>query len=135
MQLPTDTAHLRPQTRQYELFGKPLGQGIERRKIWVGAGFALAWWGFLLLVGLSPLDLLGPLAWIVPVAVVTILGTRTGEDGRMALMRGYDWLLSRRRSRHRVLRNPLVPAASRTPALLQITAHTAVRPYVSRENT
>lgn len=131
LRLPTDTRHLRPITRQYEIFGRRLGQGIERRRIWVGAGFALPWWALLGLVGVAPWDQFGPILWIVPVAVVAVLGTRVDESGRMALMVAYDWLLSRRRSRRQILRNPALPAADRElgePERIQV--HT----YVEQES-
>lgn len=127
MRLPTDTPHLRLPTRQYELFGKPMGQGIQRRKIWVSTAFAAVWWSLLLLVGITPLDRLGPMVWLVPVGVVTVLGARTGEDGRMALMRAYDWMLARLPRRRRVVRNPLIATVHRSPTPIRITAHTHVQ--------
>ena len=43
LQLPTDTASLRLETKQYELFNKRLGNGIQRRVLTVGAAVAVPW--------------------------------------------------------------------------------------------
>ena len=37
LQLPTDTASLRLETKQYELFNKRLGNGVQRRVLTIGA--------------------------------------------------------------------------------------------------
>jgi hypothetical protein len=43
LQLPTDTSSLRLETKQYELFNKRLGNGIQRRVLTVGAAVAVPW--------------------------------------------------------------------------------------------
>lgn len=127
LHLPTDTGHVRPSTKQFELFGRQLGSGVDRRRLIIGGLFAMLWVLLVAgLLGVSPLGRFGPLLYIVPPAFLAILGTRIGDDGRMALMRVYDRLLARRRSRRRVLRNPCLPAAARTPEPVRLTVHTRV---------
>lgn len=127
LKLPTDTAHFRTPTRQYEAFGRPLGQGIERRKLWVGAIFISAWWPLLALLGVPPLGRLGPLLYLAPVGMVTVLGARSSDDGRMALMRAYDWLLALLPSRHRPLRNPAL-RQRRPRGVLRLDVRTHIDP-------
>jgi len=107
VQLPTDTQHLQLESRQYELFNRSLGQGVPRRKMYLGAAAVLVWFPLMLLIGLTPLSPLGPFLYIVPPFAVVFLGTRLGNDGRMELMRWYDALLARTPSRRRPIRNPL----------------------------
>lgn len=127
LHLPTDTQTLYPPTRQFELFGRQLGAGIDRRRLLIGGAFALVWVVLLgAVLGVPFLGRMGLMLYIVPPAVLAVLGTRPGDDGRMALMRGYDWLLARRRSRRRVLRNPALPDAARSAAPLRLTVHTRV---------
>lgn len=122
-QLPTDTQHLRVETRQYELFNRPLGQGIVRRRLYVGVAVCAVWCGLLLLIGLNPLSRLGPLLSIVPPFAVVYMGTRAGDDGRMAAMRWYDAVLARSPRRRKPIRNPLLMAAGDERALLRIDRH------------
>jgi hypothetical protein len=110
VQLPTDTPHLHLETRQYELFNRPLGQGIPRRKLYLGAITFVAWALLLLLFAVNPLSRLGPFLYVVPPFALVFFGTKLGDDGRMNLMRWYDLLLARTpRRRHRI-GNPLQPA-------------------------
>ncbi|WP_436501812.1 hypothetical protein [Actinokineospora sp. HUAS TT18] len=108
VQLPTDTSYLRLETRQYELFGRPLGQGIARRKLAAGAVFAILWALTLLAIGVDPLTRLGPMLYIGPIAGFVVLGTRTDDSGRMRLIAWYDRVLARTPGRNRALGNPLL---------------------------
>ncbi|CRK59295.1 hypothetical protein [Alloactinosynnema sp. L-07] len=108
VQLPTDTSYLRLETRQYELFGRPLGQGIARRKLAAGGVFAILWSLALLVIGVDPLTRLGPMLYIGPIAGFVVLGTRTDDSGRMRLVAWYDRVLARTPGRSRVLGNPLL---------------------------
>jgi hypothetical protein len=120
LQLPTDTQHLALDTRQYELFNRPLGQGISRRRIYLAALVCLLWWVPLAVLGVNPLTRLGPTLFLVPPFVVVYFGTRTGDDGRLALMRWYDAVLAITPARRRVIHNPLLPAAASTPATVRL---------------
>jgi hypothetical protein len=118
--LPTDTQHLRLETRQYELFNRPLGQGIVRRRLYLGVVVCVVWVVLLLVVGVNPLSRLGPAAYIAPPFAIVYLGTRVGDDGRMALMRWYDALLARMPRRRALIRNPLLSNTDDRAARLRI---------------
>lgn len=106
--LPTDTQHLQLETRQYELFNRPLGQGIVRRRLYLGVAVCAVWFTVLLIVGLNPLSRLGPAFYIVPPFAAVYMGTRVGDDGRMVALRWYDALLARLPSRRKRIGNPLL---------------------------
>lgn len=120
LSLPTDTQHLHLETRQYELFNRPLGQGIPRRKLYLGVLVCVVWCTLVLLVGVNPLSRFGPMLYIVPPFATVYLGTRVGDDGRMAALRWYDALLARLPTRRRTIRNPLLPFASSEAGLIQV---------------
>ena len=129
-QLPTDTQHLRVETRQYELFNRPLGQGIVRRRLYVGVVVCGVWCGLLLLMGLNPLSRLGPMVYIVPPFALVYMGTRAGDDGRMTAMRWYDAVLASTPRRRKPIRNPLLMAAGDRQAPLRIARHmTELHPH------
>lgn len=125
--LPTDTQHLRPTTRQFELFNRPLGSGVERRKLYVGLGAVVPWIALLALLGVSPFWQFGPALYLVPPGALVVLGTRVGDDGRMVLLVAYDALLAKKPRRRRVITNPLVTTSPpRTGVVsLQVTTRIA----------
>lgn len=120
LQLPTDTQHLQLETRQYELFNRPLGQGIPRRKLYLGVLVCIVWFTLLLVIGVNPLSKFGPMVYIVPPFATVYLGARMGDDGRMAALRWYDALLARLPRRRRRIRNPLLPMAGSEPGLIEV---------------
>ena len=125
LQLPTDTASLRLETKQYELFNKRLGNGIQRRVLTIGVAVAVPWVTLLLLVGVPLISRFGPQAYIVPPFILVYRAIRRDESGRMAVMGWYDKALARKRSRRRPTRNPLLPGvatAVRGPQRLVVTA-------------
>ena|GEM_PF-2862302 len=125
LQLPTDTASTRLDTKQYELFNKRLGNGIQRRVLTISAAVAAPWVILLLLMGVPLLSRFGPQAYIVPPFIVVYRATRKDESGRMAVMSWYDKALARRPSRHRPVRNPVLPEVAtkaRGPQRLAVTA-------------
>jgi hypothetical protein len=125
LQLPTDTASTRLETKQYELFNKRLGNGIQRRVLTISAAVAVPWVLLLFLVGVPLLSRFGPQAYIVPPFIVVYRATRKDESGRMAVMGWYDKALARRPSRRQPLRNPLLPGVAtkaRGPQRLAVTA-------------
>lgn len=128
VQLPTDTAFLRFETRQYELFNRPLGQGIARRKLAVGTAVAVMWSAALLLVGVDPISKAGPMLYIAPVAGFVIAGTRSDDSGRMRLIGWYDWVLSRMPTRRRVVGNPLLGARDPKPVPIGLEVTVEVHP-------
>ena len=125
LQLPTDTASLRLETKQYELFNKRLGNGIQRRALTIGVAVALPWVCLLLLVGVPLLSRFGPQVYIVPPFIAVYRAIRRDESGRMAVMGWYDKALTLKGSRRRPIRNPLLPGmatASRRPHQLAVIA-------------
>lgn len=110
--LPTDTAHIAFESRQYELFGQPISQGIRRRRMGIGAVVVVVWAGLMLLilVGICGLPLINQyigLIYVAPPAGALVLAYRVDETGRMAVNSFYDWLRSRLPGRRRIIRNPL----------------------------
>ena len=122
LRLPTDTQHLQVETRQYELFNRPLGQGISRRKMGVAVVVCVVWFTLMLLVGLSPVSRFGPMVYIVPPFVFVYVGTKSGDDGRMTLLLWYDAFLSRLPSRRKLVRNPLLSLGDYTAEPIRIGA-------------
>jgi hypothetical protein len=123
--LPTDTQHLQLETRQYELFNRPLGQGVVRRRLYLGIAVCVMWTVALLVIGVNPLWRLGPALYIVPPFAVVYLGTRVGEDGRMVAMRWYDAVLARTPRRRMPVRNPLLASAEdRAETVLRVEGST-----------
>jgi len=128
MTLPTDTVHLRLETRQYELFNRPLGQGISRRKLGIGAMVGVLWLVVMLIAMVNPLSGVGPALYIVPPFAVVHVGTRLDDSGRMRMLLWYDAALARMPQRRVVLRNPLMDTAHHTPRVLRIAVTTEVHP-------
>ena len=125
LQLPTDTASLRLETKHYELFNKRLGNGIQRRALMIGAAVTVPWISVLFLLGVPLFSRFGPQAYIVPPFILVYRAIRRDESGRMAVMGWYDKALAYKRSRRQPLRNPLLPGvatAARGPQRLAVTA-------------
>lgn len=125
LQLPTDTACLRLETKQYELFNKRLGNGVQRRVLTIGAAVVLPWVSLLFLLGVPLLSRFGPQAYIVPPFILVYRAIRRDESGRMAVMGWYDKALAHKPSRRIPTRNPLLPGvttAARRPKRLAVTA-------------
>ena len=125
LQLPTDTASLRLETKQYELFNKRLGNGIQRRVMTIGVAVAVPWVLLLLLLGVPLFSRFGPQAYIVPPFVLVYRAIGRDESGRMAVMAWYDKALAFKPSRRRPTRNPLLPGVAtkpRGPQRLAVTA-------------
>ena len=125
LQLPTDTASLRLETKQYELFNKRLGNGIQRRVLTIGVAVAAPWVLLLVLVGVPLFSRFGPQAYIVPPFILVYRAIRRDESGRMAVMAWYDKALAYKPSRRHPVRNPLLPGVAtkpRGPQRLAVTA-------------
>ena len=120
LQLPTDTASLRLETKQYELFNKRLGNGIHRRVLTISVSVSAPWVILLLLLGVPLFSRFGPQVYIVPPFIVVYRAIRKDESGRMAVMGWYDKVLTHRPSRREPLRNPLLPIVATTPRNPQV---------------
>ena len=124
LQLPTDTASLRLETKQYELFNKRLGNGVQRRVLTIGVSVAVPWVCLLLLLGVPLFSRFGPQVYIVPPFILVYRAIRRDESGRIAVMGWYDKALAYKPSRRRPTRNPLLPGvatAVRGPQRLAVT--------------
>ena len=83
--LPTDTVHVRIESRQYKLLKMDLGEGVPRRKLAVGAIIVLPYWILLATVfGVSPLDGggRGGVLYIAPAALLVFAALRPDQGGR-----------------------------------------------------
>lgn len=121
LRLPTDTQHISLRTRQYELFGRSLGQGVERQSLLIAAIAVIVWWTLLIIIGVPLLTRFSPLVYLVPPAAFVINSTRRDDTGRIVLVRWWDWLLSKRPSRRRTITNPLLELNRPAPLVLRIT--------------
>lgn len=86
--LRTFTKHYELESRQYELFGVDLGEGVRRRALLVGVAAIVAWVGALYAVGVS----LRPstfVAWVAPPLVVTYYGSQPDGSGRRTRLVGW----------------------------------------------
>jgi len=126
LQLPTDTASLRLETKQYELFNKRLGNGVHRRVLTIGLAVAGPWVSLLLLLGVPLFSRFGPQVYIVPPFILVYRAIRRDESGRMAVMSWYDKALAHKPSRCRPTRNPLLPGVATAARGPQRVAATAV---------
>lgn len=88
--LPTDTVHVQIESRQYELFGVDLGEGIPRIALKVGLVFFLPW---LLLCRALGIGLLngGLLLWLLPPLLFTVAALSRDAGGRLRLVSWGDW--------------------------------------------
>ena len=89
--LPTDTAHVRIESRQYSIGKLDLGEGIPRRKLRVGAAIIAPYW---LLLGavlhLSPLHGRNGVLYIIPAALLVYLALKPDHGGRPRYVRTLD---------------------------------------------
>lgn len=137
--LPTDTAHIAFESRQYELFGQPISQGIRRRRMGIGAVVVIVWAGLMLLilVGICGLPLINQyigLIYVAPPAGALVLAYRVDETGRMAANTSYDWLLSRLPGRRRIIRNPLAAQPDRQRQVVRINVVAEIRHAPARRD-
>ena len=124
--LPTDTQYMKLQTRQYELFNRPLGQGIERRKLFIFGAVCGVWIVLLLAWGVPILDRWSTFLYIAPPVGLCVLGTRIDDSGRMAMLGWCDALLARMPARRRVLTNPLLLDGTYRPSTEWISTTTEI---------
>ncbi len=82
--LPTDTAHVRIESRQYRIFKFDLGEGVARWKAGVAVVLVAPYWLLLLLLGVSPLagHGRGGLLFLFPAALLVWAALRPDAGGR-----------------------------------------------------
>ncbi|PRZ39671.1 hypothetical protein CLV47_11835 [Antricoccus suffuscus] len=85
--LPTDTAHVRIESRQYRLFNFDLGEGIRRSSMKVATLIFTPWLIVMGVIGVSLLQM--PYLWFGPPAIATWLAVSRDDSGRVRLR---SWL-------------------------------------------
>jgi hypothetical protein len=90
--LPTDTRHVRIESRQYEIFNFDLGEGIVRSRAVVAAIIVLGWVIIAAIAGVPLLNQFGPACYLGPPAVLAFFALRTDNGGRPAYALWWDYL-------------------------------------------
>lgn len=100
--LPTDTAHVRIESRQYRIFNFDLGEGVARWKAGVAVAIVVPYWALLALLQVSPLagNGRGSMVYIFPAVLLVWASLRPDAGGRphYALWLDRARFLARRRS-------------------------------------
>lgn len=131
MLLPTDTQALRPITKQHELFGRRLGQGIPRRNGAVGVVVVAVWVLLMWVLGVPFWTEFGPALFIGPPFALVHFSTRSDKSGRQAYIRWYDTIAARMPGRHEIIANPATPAVAlkaRGPERIYVVAELIQQP-------
>ena len=78
--LPTDTAHVNLESRQYRLFKFDLGEGVPRQKLLIGVLILVPWFILLAIIGVGFLAM----SWLylIPPSLVIWSALRVDEGGR-----------------------------------------------------
>lgn len=113
--LPTDTAHVRIESRQYRIFKFDLGEGVARWKAGVAVVLVAPYWLLLLLLGVSPVagHGRGGLLFLFPAVLLVWAALRPDAGGRPRYALWLD------RARYLTRRGaPMIasPIANTTPA-------------------
>lgn len=83
--LPTDTAHIRIESRQYKIFRFDLGEGVARWKVAVGTAIVIPWFVIMgLIFRVPPLagHGKGALPYLFPAVIMTWAALRPDAGGR-----------------------------------------------------
>lgn len=113
--MPSDTCHIKIESRQYELFNKDLGQGFSRRKAIVATLVFIAWFGLAAMAGAPMWSQATVAIYVAPPALISWFALQEDGGGRPRYALWWDrgrFLLRRR--------DNLVPRTS--------TPHIAARP-------
>ncbi len=113
--MPTDTCHIKIESRQYDLFNKDLGQGFSRRKALVAVIVFAVWWGLAFAAGAPTWSQATVAVYIAPPVLISWFALQEDGGGRPRYALWWDrgrFLLRRR--------DNLVPRT--------LTAHGAPRP-------
>lgn len=89
--LPTDTAYVNMEGRQYKLFNFDLGEGIPRRKIAVGSLFFGAWFVLMIVPGVPLMWKGGPAFYLMVPGLLVFLALREEAAGRPTYALWWDW--------------------------------------------
>src|SRR4051812_13952983 len=107
--LPTDTAHLRIESRQYRIFKFDLGEGIVRWKAAVATAIVAPYWVTLLMLGVTPLSGTGRggVVFIFPAVVMVWAALRPDRGGRPCYALWLDRLRFAGRRRRPMIATPV----------------------------
>lgn len=102
--LPTDTAHVRIESRQYRLLNIDLGEGVPRSSLKVGAMIFLPWLAFMWLLRVPILPPVWLFVWALPPLLLIGKCVRRDDSGRVGLAGILDAIAFRtQRHRHRII--------------------------------
>jgi hypothetical protein len=79
--LPTDTAHVKIESRQYRLFTLDLGEGVDREKLVVGGLIVGAWLALMVMLGV-PFMGKGSMFYLFPPSIVCYRALMADSGGR-----------------------------------------------------
>lgn len=102
--LPTDTAHVRIESRQYRLLNFDLGEGVPRSTLKVAALIICPWVALMLLIGTPLMPAAWLFVWALPPLLLVGQCVRRDDSGRVGLARMLDVLAFRLQpGRHRII--------------------------------
>lgn len=102
--LPTDTGHLKIESRQYRIFTWDLGEGIPRSSLKVGALIFIPWLLLMWAIGIPMLSGAWLFVWLLPPALLTWRSVQRDKSGRVGLQGMLDAVAFRtQRDRHRLI--------------------------------
>ena len=102
--MPTDTAHVRIESRQYRLLNIDLGEGVPRSSLKVGALILAPWVALMWLLGVPVLPAPWLFCWALPPLLLIGRCVRRDHSGRVGLAGLLDAVAFRtQRHRHRIL--------------------------------
>ena len=86
--LPSASQYLRIETRQYELFGKPLGEGVKRVYVVMAMLIVPPWFILTWIIGVPILTMIW--AYFLPPIILVMILTRPDRAGRYSYISVYD---------------------------------------------
>lgn len=102
--LPTDTGHVRIESRQYRIFQWDLGEGIPRSNLKVAALIFVPWLLLMWAIGIPMLSGGWLFVWLLPPTLATWKSVQRDRSGRVGLQGMLDALAFRtQRERHRLI--------------------------------
>ena len=102
--MPTDTAHVRIESRQYRLLNIDLGEGVPRSSLKVGALIFTPWLALMGLLGVPVLPAPWLFVWALPPMLLIGRCVRRDHSGRVGLAAILDAVaFGTQRHRHRII--------------------------------
>jgi len=89
--LPSASQYCRIETRQYELFGKPLGEGVKRVYVVMALLTVPPWFILMWTIGVPILTMIW--AYVLPPIILVMVLTRPDRAGRYSYIAVYDRVL------------------------------------------